>query len=531
MRARIDLFLGFLSLYFTFSQQEWEDWQKPMRRYNLGELPLSRAKRVELEALVNGKDFDDKKSDIPSTRRLRLCLLAAYPETYRQARRNLAADIVSRYRNPDQWPPEEAAWFGMQLLTWFDPITDDQSIPQTAMTFLRSALPQLTPEKAGRQNQRILEIAAKPGPNQWCWNLLPDLAKIRKEPVTLLDTAFRLAHRGIPIDIQKAFGLTEEAEKELRDHPLPEKNQALMLAWADFVRARALLRLADAGAGDGTGEAEKILLKLADSQSSWPEVDIELAGIREKQGRLDEAMAYLNAAVKKLPQNRKPDEPNPYEASIYWHKFFVGLLAGNKEAVQEVAKGALSKVKKDKDGKVTEATSNFAFVAALGMLLTDAEGWEQASLEFLQTDHQYVPYIAMMLYSHLGGKGQTGPLKIIQDRWARAKHNWKVRLSQGDQTAWREMLIGYYLEKVPRERIFADLEDEARFANSGMKSVMPLRGMRCEAYFYEALLAGTKGDKIGMTSSLEKAIGTDSRGYIEYAMAKFLLAQQKKGAK
>ena len=88
MRARTDLFLGFLTLYFTFSRQEWEDWQKPMRRYNLGELPLSRAKRVELEALVAGKDFDDKKSDVASTRRLRLCLLASYPEIYPQARRD-----------------------------------------------------------------------------------------------------------------------------------------------------------------------------------------------------------------------------------------------------------------------------------------------------------------------------------------------------------------------------------------------------------------------------------------------------------
>ena len=399
------------------------------------------------------------------------------------------------------------------------------------MNFLGSALRQLTPEKAWRQNQRILEIAAKPGPNQWCWNLLPGLAKIRKDPLTMLIIANNLAGRETATDIRQALSLIEEAKKELRDHPLPEKNQAYILDWADLVGAKAVLRLSEVGAGDGTGDAEKTLKKLSTSQLTWAEVDIELASLKEKQGRLDEAMAYLDAAVKKLPRDRKTEEPNPDEARIYLHKFILGLLADNKEAVQQAAKEALSKVKKDKNGKVTEATSPFAFGAALGMLLTDAEGWEQVSLEFLQTDHQYVPYVAMILYSRPGGKGQIGPLKIIQDRWARAKHNWKVRLSQGDQTAWREMLIGYYLGKVPRERIFADLEDEAHFANSGMKSVMPLRGMRCEAYFYEALLAGTKGDKIGMTSSLEKAIGTDSRGYIEYAMAKFLLAQQKKGAK
>jgi tetratricopeptide (TPR) repeat protein len=530
MRSRIDSFHQFITSYFTDSPRVWELKQILTRAFDLGELILSRTKRVELENLVTGKDFDDNV-DVASARRLRLCLLASYPESYPQAQRNLAADIVKRYGNPDQWPPEEAAWFGTQLLTWYNPITDDRSIPQTAMVFLRSALPRLTPAKALRQNRRILKVATRPGPNQWCRNLLPDLANIRKEPESMLEIASRLTSRDVPTDIQHALALATQVKKELIDHPLSKEKQAPMLAWADYVRAVAILRLSEVGAGDGTGEAETTLLKLADFQISWPGPDIELARLKRMQGRFDEAMAYLDAAMKKLPKNRDPDAPSADEINIYWQRLSVGLESGKKEAVQQVAKEALSKVKRTKKGKVTEATSDFAFVAALGMLLTHAEGWEQVSLEFLQTDHQYVPYVAMMLYSRLGGKGQTGPLRIIQARWARAKHNWKMRLSQGDQTAWREMLIGYYLEKVPRERIFANLEDKARFANSELKGVMPLRGMRCEAYFYEALLAGTKGDKIRMNSSLQKAVDTNSRGYFEYAMAKFLLAQQKKDAK
>ena len=537
IQARINYFLKCLDLYYKFTKQDWETLDLKLQLFGLfiqeGEMPTLRSERVELEALVMGKDFEDI-GDPASARRLLLSLLAAYPEEYIQTRRHLAANIARRYGNPDQWPPDEAAWYGTQLLTWFDPVIDnkDNTIQKTAMDFLKSALPHLQFEKARRQYERILQIVGKPGPNLWCWNLLPDLAKLRKEPEIRLLVADRLTYHHFPIDLQQALVLTDQAQKELNEHPLPGKQQQLMLAWADLVKARALLQLSDTGAGKDTAEAEGILLKLASSQTSWPEPDIELASFREKQGRLDDALAYLDKALKKLPKNRKPDEPDPMEANIYGLKFSVVLRTGKKEAVQQVAEEARQKIRKDKEGRVTEDTSGFAFVAALGMLITDADGCEKVSLEFLQTDHEYVPYVAMMLYSRLGGKGQTGPQKVIQDRWDQARGNWEVRLSQGDQTAWREMLIGYYLGEVTRELIFANLDDEAHFANSGIKGIMPLREMRCEVYFYDALLAKIKGKRDQtVNSSLEKVVGTDASNTFEYGMAKFLLAQQKKDTK
>jgi lipoprotein NlpI len=52
--------------------------------------------------------------------------------------------------------------------------------------------------------------------------------------------------------------------------------------------------------------------------------------------------------------------------------------------------------------------------------------------------------------------------------------------------------------------------------------------MLCEAYFYDALLADSIGDKKRYNSSLKKAIATDIQSYSEWNLAKFLLAQQSK---
>jgi len=92
------------------------------------------------------------------------------------------------------------------------------------------------------------------------------------------------------------------------------------------------------------------------------------------------------------------------------------------------------------------------------------------------------------------------------------------------------MLIGYSLGEKVSQNIFLDLEDEARFADSGLRQVpMERGGMRCEAYFYDALLAKAGGDNDRMKSSLKKAGDTGFRSYFESGMAKFLLAQEMEG--
>ena len=56
---------------------------------------------------------------------------------------------------------------------------------------------------------------------------------------------------------------------------------------------------------------------------------------------------------------------------------------------------------------------------------------------------------------------------------------------------------------------------------------LPRLGMLREAYFYDALLARSEGDYNRMRRRLQSVIETQQRNYIEYFMAKFLLAEEK----
>ena len=217
----------------------------------------------------------------------------------------------------------------------------------------------------------------------------------------------------------------------------------------------------------------------------------------------------------------------PNSEKLYAAKLQMRLAAGDREGASRLALESLKKVNKDENGKITQDTQGFAYVAALGLLVTQSGAWESVAWDFLQTDHPYVPYVAMILASRLTGKDKAGAQEVIDRRWARVKQgSWPARLRQGDETVWREKLIGYYLGKVGSEEIFGDLEDEAHFAKSELRhEPMSRRDMLGEAYFYDALLAEAKGDKVRRHASLEKTLQTDPREDIEYTMAQFLLSQ------
>ena len=86
---------------------------------------------------------------------------------------------------------------------------------------------------------------------------------------------------------------------------------------------------------------------------------------------------------------------------------------------------------------------------------------------FLLMDHPYVPYIAMMLYSMASPQTQQDARSLLMERWKLADRvHWKDRLRGGDETAWREMLLGMYVGEVSPREIFDPLKDERSFANS-----------------------------------------------------------------
>jgi hypothetical protein len=336
--------------------------------------------------------------------------------------------------------------------------------------------------------------------------------------VITLKVAWALTSRELGTDNEHALGLVDKAKEQLQDSKLTTEECDRLKDWTDLVRACALSQLARVSIGDGLKEMESLLQRLLDSPTVGNLAHEELGRLRLRENRLEDAKEISDRGLKKWSQ----------ETGLYGIALNARLAAGEREKVIQIASQAHEKVKRDRQGKVSEETSGFAFVAALGLLMTKAENWEFTAREFLATRHRYVPYIAMMLSTRMTGKGQKEAREVIESHWARARsHTWQARLREEDETVWREMLIGYYVGKVRREEIFDYLEDEKRFAASELRHVpMPRVGMLCEAYFYDALLAEASGNLGRMRASLEKVLSTNLPEYFEYAMAKFLLSQQ-----
>ncbi|HTD53771.1 MAG TPA: hypothetical protein VK670_00210, partial [Silvibacterium sp.] len=173
--------------------------------------------------------------------------------------------------------------------------------------------------------------------------------------------------------------------------------------------------------------------------------------------------------------------------------------------------------------------ASLMFTAALGQLVTGSEMMEETGRDFLTRDHPYVPYVAMMLYARIASADtQQEARGVLTERWEKAdRPHWKQRLQGGDETAWREMLIGLYLDELKPQEIFDPLKDDESFAKSDLHFLpMSRQEMLCEAYFYSALLAESKKDMQARDADLRKVVDTKVVYFTEYAMAKYMLSQR-----
>jgi Novel STAND NTPase 1 len=477
---------------------------------------LTDEERVDLEDLLAKKDLDHWSSAL---RRLRLCLLASYSNHHVGARRAVATDIVALSGAPSTWPADEAAWFGTQLLSSFDPLEQNKEITKTAFEYIRSALPALTVNGAAAVGMDVINMCREEGPKRWCWELLPMLVDASKDPQTPIAVADALAETGVRADAEQALRIADVGKSRLDDSGLSEKERVNWRDKADYALARAYLTLGRIGLPDAgkLGDAETLLLRLQSASALGGDPAADLVSLRLRQGRSAEADSLLEAAIKQWPDNN----------GLYAARLMLALSLGDKEAVSRTAAIANSKVVKDSSGRITMQTEWFALVAAVGLLMSEGEGSERAAREFLTTGHQAKPYVAMMLYWQMVGKSAQEAKQIIQRWWDDAEpESWRMRLREGDRTALREMLIGYYLQQVPRDEVFSDLEDQLRFDASDRRYVrMSREEMLCEAYLFDALLALADRDSARARASLERVSRTNQSQFVEYAMAKYLLQQ------
>jgi hypothetical protein len=92
---------------------------------------------------------------------------------------------------------------------------------------------------------------------------------------------------------------------------------------------------------------------------------------------------------------------------------------------------------------------------------------------------------------------------------------------------WLERLIGYYRGNITREEILAPPRSREAFEDSGLNRIGPSYDeMRCEAYFYDALLQAVTGDPATRSArfakSIQEVLETRAGHYYEHLMARYL---------
>lgn len=481
---------------------------------DLTHVSLTRSSRVDLWDVIDGLG---KGADTERARRLDACLVQAWPSNLPRERKDLEAQSLSRYGSPDEWLPQEAELVALAALRDYDPITDNPATREKAGAFLKSAMRRDLKTSMDTFTE-VEKIALKPGPTNWCWKLLDELSKMPEaDPSVRLDLMAQLSQHERREDLERALQLADDVEKTM-PRTLPAAERAQWLQWVAYSRASALTGLSELRVGDYWADAEKLYGGLQNSPSVGAQSTQNLAQLKQEQGQYTQADEILKAALQKKNWRLVPD--------LLSQKLALDLETANAQAVVEDADAALGMVGEEKNA---DDRSGMLFLAALGKaLIGTSNDWEQTARRFLQTDHKYVPYIAMILYSRLVGEAKEEAHDVLQDRLSNAdRAHWPERLRGGDMTAWREMLTAYYLKQVDRAQIFPPLENDAAFAKSNLQFLpSPRIGLICEAYFYDALLAEAEGNKSLMHQDLQKVLNNGRKSDYEYSMAKFLLVQQ-----
>lgn len=313
-----------------------------------------------------------------------------------------------------------------------------------------------------------------------------------------------------PLYQRRILDHADQAEKNLLSDELPEDAHGLQVDILAYSRASARIWLGALGDQQSLREAERLLRGLLDSEPLAGMAHKQLVHLLVDQEQFDAAAELADVALQ-----RWPDDPY-YLSDRLWVE-----IAGANHAAAAITAAALA----DQASEDME----LMFHAALGQILTDTGDRNLLARNFLETEHDYTSYIAAFLYAFEEGEFREDARRRLERRWAEVdRSTWNARLEQGDPAVWRDMLIGYYLERVTRQELFGPLTDEATFKESLFRNLPLAReGMLCEANFYDALLARAHGDRERWREALQAAIETQYRPYLEYDIAKFLLARDK----
>ncbi len=483
------------------------------------ELPPSINTRYEVEEFLNRYGEQLSAED---RRQLRLYLLWSYvTEKHPQETASLRDAFLAEVRS-EPWPAEDKYFLAYLLLDANKPSILPPGNLDQIRDLLSSSFEQWSDEKseaAVAELVKLLDLRTVP---MWDFAMLSALADTHPQSywmsyvvgATLASgSSFEQAKRGLE--------LLDLAESNLSK--VKSDDQARQKAWLEYARGLGDVTRAQYSTDQDRNSASlrgatvfsRLLETMPAGGKNWPQlVDVyaSLADAYIYANDLSDAGRIIDEGLGRFPNSEK----------LLSARFFLHLARLETPQALKLAQDALAGPKGKEDYVL--------FLAAAAQLLTGQGEAQYTANQFLNTtNHEYRDYIRMMLYASLRGQGkQLEANQLLEERWrAIDRRSWRDRLEQGDVSAWREMLIGYYIGKVNKKEIFDSLETPEAFGQSPLRLVHPsLLAARCEAYFYDALLQGVTGEAASRRqrkiTSLDKAIATNYVPYYEYHMARYL---------
>jgi len=361
---------------------------------------------------------------------------------------------------------------------------------------------------------------------RWYSNLLQRLAELRpKNFYMAYDLGNWLSEGSDEADVDKGRFWMEQARGRIDGPAVPEADRLRLSAWTSYGLAKNYSAKSRFSAGkasqEAAQEATSRLMALIQSlrkdgliqAANWPGTSAYSTLIDTQLSRND-----IDEAARILGDSR--DDGLTDSPDLVGNRFALLLAAGRTDEALQSA---------EKAREMPGLESGALMLAALSQLVTNGEKAEYAARKFLATTHDSRDYVRLMLYWHLGRRGKVDVAKAyLDERWRGIdKDSWPARLAQGDTQVWRERLIGYYLGNVTPEEFFQPLRSREAFEASGLNRIgLSYDEIRCEAYFYDALLQAVTGDAATRSArfakSIQEVLETRAGHYYEHLMARYL---------
>jgi len=509
-----------------WSQRLPELWLREFRRAhaNLDDMAFaSDAERLDL------KDLSiqiGSARDPLLWREAMLYRLASSESDRSAAESKTMTELLTHIGPATDWAPDDASWLALRFLRQYDPLDaapGNSEMFASASTLLVSAVERFPDQdRAHRVFLDVNEIVRSSAAPEKVSQLLDRLADARPggaQQNLQLERAWELCGEERSDRLQRALVLVQNYGQIVATTQLKPEERQLALENINYVKAKSYAGLVRQGHEQYFSEAERLLRGMLNSSNTpiAQEINLTLVQLLYENGKLEQAESLNHEAQVKWPD----------EAEFLGAEMVAQLRSGNPSGMQVATRRAKQKALAASPNDETNAA--WLYLAALGSILTEPGSAESQELvkRFLATNHEYRDYILMIDYAFASPKNPAG-IKRLKERWAEIKpQTWLVRLRNGDASAWRELLIGRFMGAAESAKLLDVLQHEDSWQASEFSQLSePLRGQRCEAWFYDALTAHSRGSREHMRDSLHRAVETKYVAYYEYGMAAYLLSQE-----